>query len=84
MRLDDRLYALLASHAARVNIEQVCVGLRYTAVTLSDGGIGLAYTWPHANERTLLPSADTGGRRTRLFLEKVSLVSLSFPIPSKE
>ena len=73
MRLDDRLYALLAPHAARVTIEHVCVGRRYTAVTLSDGGIGLAYTWHNENERTLMPSVYREYKRqpATVLLEKI-------------
>jgi uncharacterized protein (DUF4213/DUF364 family) len=78
MLLDDRLYALLASQAAHVNIEQVCVGLRYTAVTLSDGGIGLAYTWPNAKECTALPSAHTNceGQSATVLLEKIRAAAM--------
>ena len=44
MLLNQRLYDLFAGRAREVNIELLCLGLGYTAVTLSDGGIGLAYT----------------------------------------
>jgi len=44
MLLNQKLYDLFASKARDVNIEVLCLGLGYTAVTLSDGGIGLSYT----------------------------------------
>ncbi|MGB5748757.1 MAG: DUF364 domain-containing protein [Desulfobacterales bacterium] len=44
MLLNQKLYDLFASRAREVNIDILCLGLGYTAVTLSDGGIGLAYT----------------------------------------
>ncbi len=44
MKLNQRLYDLFKKRARTVDIEILCLGLGYTAVTLSDGGIGLAYT----------------------------------------
>ncbi len=44
MRLNQKLYDLFTAKAAAVNVEIVSIGLGYTAVTLSDGGIGLSYT----------------------------------------
>ena len=44
MVLNQRLYDLFKKRAREVNIEVLCLGLGYTAVTLSDGGIGLSYT----------------------------------------
>ena len=44
MRLNQKLYDLFKKRAREVNIEVLCLGLGYTAVTLSDGGIGLSYT----------------------------------------
>ena len=44
MLLNQRLYDLFAGRAREVSVEVLCLGLGYTAVTLSDGGIGLAYT----------------------------------------
>ena len=44
MLLNQRLYDLFTGRAQEVNIDVLCLGLGYTAVTLSDGGIGLAYT----------------------------------------
>jgi len=44
MLLNQNLYDLFKNRAREVNIDILCLGLGYTAVTLSDGGIGLAYT----------------------------------------
>lgn len=44
MRLNQKLYELFKNKARAVDIEVLCLGLGYTAVTLSDGGIGLSYT----------------------------------------
>ena len=44
MRLNQKLFELFNKRAREVNIEILCLGLGYTAVTLSDGGIGLSYT----------------------------------------
>jgi uncharacterized protein (DUF4213/DUF364 family) len=44
MLLNQKLYDLFKNKAQAVDIEILCLGLGYTAVTLSDGGIGLAYT----------------------------------------
>ena len=44
MVLNQRLYDLFKKRAREVNVELLCLGLGYTAVTLSDGGIGLSYT----------------------------------------
>jgi len=44
MRLNQKLYDLFKKRAREVNIDILCLGLGYTAVTLTDGGIGLSYT----------------------------------------
>ena len=45
MKLNDRLYNLFINKARQVDVEIVSIGLGYTAVTTSDGGMGLAYTY---------------------------------------
>lgn len=45
MKLNDTLYDLCASKAEEVTVEIVSLGLGYTAVTTSDGGIGISYTY---------------------------------------
>ncbi len=44
MKLNQRLYDLFEKRARKVDIDIVCLGLGYTAVTLANRGIGLAYT----------------------------------------
>jgi uncharacterized protein (DUF4213/DUF364 family) len=47
MELNHRLYNLFKNKAQSVTVDIVSIGLGYTAVTTSDGGIGLAYTYFH-------------------------------------
>ena len=44
MELNHKLYECMSAAAKRVTIDQVTIGLGYTAVTTSDGGIGIAAT----------------------------------------
>jgi len=45
MLLNDRFYDLFIDAAQKVKVEILSLGLGYTAVTTSNGGIGLAYTY---------------------------------------
>jgi hypothetical protein len=45
MDLNTKLYDLFINEARRVKVEILSIGLGYTAVTTSDGGIGLSYTY---------------------------------------
>lgn len=45
MKLNNKLFELFANTAEDVSIELLCLGLGYTAVVTSDGGIGLSYTY---------------------------------------
>lgn len=45
MKLNESLYQLFFQKGKTVIIDRVCLGLGYTAVTTSDGGIGLSYTY---------------------------------------
>ena len=45
MELNTRLYDLYLNHGRNVTVEILSLGLGYTAVTTSDGGIGLSYTY---------------------------------------
>ena len=45
MTLNQKLYQIFENKAQQVTIEVLCLGLGYTAVTTSDGGIGLSYTY---------------------------------------
>jgi uncharacterized protein len=45
MTLNQKLYQLFADKAQQVTIDTLNLGLGYTAVTTSEGGIGLSYTY---------------------------------------
>lgn len=45
MILDQKLYDFFEKKARRVTVERLCMGLGYTAVSTSDGGIGIAYSY---------------------------------------
>lgn len=45
MQLIDNLYDHFCEQAERTKVTCLCVGLRYTAVTTDDGGMGVAYTY---------------------------------------
>jgi predicted methyltransferase len=45
MILNAELYRLFIEKAQEVQVDTLCLGLGYTAVATSDGGIGLAYTY---------------------------------------
>ncbi len=45
MTLNQKLYDLFVNKAEKINIEILSIGLGYIAVTTSDGGIGLSYTY---------------------------------------
>ena len=45
MELNQRLYNLFKKKAQSVTVDIVSIGLGYTAVTTSDDGVGLAYTY---------------------------------------
>lgn len=45
MTINERLYALCRDKAAAVTVDTISIGLGYTAVQTSDGGLGLAYTY---------------------------------------
>ena len=45
MTINERLYELCREKAAAVTVDTISIGLGYTAVRTSDGGLGLAYTY---------------------------------------
>ncbi|MFC1858176.1 Rossmann-like domain-containing protein [Thermodesulfobacteriota bacterium] len=64
MQLNQRLYDLVAAKAKIVNVEMLSIGLGYTAVMTSAGGVGLAYTYFESPEHCLLnePYRDVEGK----------------------
>jgi hypothetical protein len=45
MELIQKMYDHFDKKAREIEVESVSIGLGYTAVTTSDGGIGIAYTY---------------------------------------
>jgi len=50
MEINQRLYDLFSQKAEKVRVEYLAVGLGYTGVVTSDGGIGMAYTYFKSKE----------------------------------
>jgi len=73
MILNQKLYDLFKNRAREVNIEILCLGLGYTAVTLSDGGIGLSYTYFEDKKSCMLLNRhiDYEGQPAVELLEKI-------------
>ena len=44
MKLNHKLFESVSTAADRVKVDQVTIGIGYTAVTTSDGAIGIAAT----------------------------------------
>ena len=74
MELNDRLYNLFINKARQVEVEIVSIGLGYTAVTTSDGGIGLAYTYFKDKTSCVLlnKTIDYEGRPASQLLESIN------------
>jgi len=73
MKLNNRLKEIFADKAEKVKIEILSIGLGYTAVTTSDGGMGLSYTYFESkNSCSLIKSYDDyEGRPAIELLEKI-------------
>jgi uncharacterized protein (DUF4213/DUF364 family) len=73
MELNSRLYTLFKEKAKKAYIEILSVGLGYTAVTTSDGGIGIAYTYfGHKSSCSVInPYEDYEGKPALGLLEKI-------------
>lgn len=73
MKLDVRLQEIFADKARHVTVELLCLGLGYTAVTTSDGGIGLSYTYFDRKSACSVVDDyhDTEGRPASELLEKL-------------
>ena len=72
MQLIRRLYEHFHEKAHETEVESLSIGLSYTAVTTSDGGIGVAYTYLD-NERCCSMNRDyrdyEGARAVELLAE---------------
>ena len=73
MLMNQKLYDHFVRKASEVHIEKLCLGLGYTAVTLSDGGIGLSYTHFEDKKSCMLLNKhiDYEGQPAAQLLEKI-------------
>jgi uncharacterized protein (DUF4213/DUF364 family) len=73
MILNDKLYRLFIAEARKLQVDSLCLGLGYTAVVTSDGGVGLAYTYFEDKKSCLVlnNSLDYEGRAAVELLEKI-------------
>ena len=73
MNLNKRFYNLFADRAQRVEVEQLYLGLGYTAVCTTDGGIGFAYTYFDRKSGCSLVNSyyDYEGKSAAELLEKI-------------
>ena len=73
MQLNDRLHDIFLSQAQKVNVTILSLGLGYTAVTTSDGGCGLSYTY-FADKKSCMvlnQHIDYEGRPAHQLLEQI-------------
>jgi uncharacterized protein (DUF4213/DUF364 family) len=77
MELNNILYDLFVSKAREVTIEIVSLGLGYTAVTTSSGGMGIAYTYFDSKNScsVIKKDHDYEGRPAVGLLEKIGSVN---------
>ena len=73
MIIDDKLFDLFKDKAAKIRVDMLCLGLGYTAVVTSDGGIGIAYTYFEDKKSCMLlnETADYENRPALTLLEKI-------------
>jgi uncharacterized protein (DUF4213/DUF364 family) len=73
MELNNRLYDLFIEQARKVNVTKLSLGLGYTAVTTSDGGIGLSYTYFSDKKSCMVLNTrvDYEGRSAEHLLENI-------------
>ena len=73
MILNDTLFNHFIDKARQTNVDLLCLGLGYTAVITSDGGIGIAYTY-FENKKSCMAlneAIDFEGRQAAELLEKI-------------
>ena len=73
MILNDRLFNLFRDKAAKTRVDLLFLGLGYTAVVTTDGGIGIAYTY-FADKKSCMvlnEAIDYEGRLASALLEKI-------------
>ena len=74
MELNTRLYEIFLAQAKNVTVEILSLGLGYTAVATSEGGIGLSYTYFGDKQSCMVLNHDIDyeGRPADLLLEKIN------------
>ena len=73
MILDDQLFNYFIDTARNTYVDLLCLGLGYTAVVTSDGGIGMAYTY-YEDKKSCMALNETPeyeGRPAAALLEKI-------------
>jgi uncharacterized protein (DUF4213/DUF364 family) len=73
MIINDKLFNLFSDKAEKTHIDLLCLGLGYTVVVTSDGGIGIAYTYFEDKKSCMVlnDTADYEGRPASALLEKI-------------
>ncbi len=73
MDLNDKLYDLFIFKARKVYVEILSLGLGYTVVVTSDGGIGIAYTYFEDKKSCMVlnETIDYENRPASVLLEKI-------------
>ena len=73
MLLNDTLFNHFMDKARKTNIDLLCLGLGYTAVVTTDGGIGMAYTYFEDKTSCMLlnEAVDYESRPAVTLLEKI-------------
>jgi uncharacterized protein (DUF4213/DUF364 family) len=73
MMLNDRLYNIFCNQAEKVTVDYLGLGLGYTVVVTSDGGIGIAYTYFEDKKSCMMlnQALDYEGRPANALLEKI-------------
>jgi uncharacterized protein (DUF4213/DUF364 family) len=73
MQLSHKLYDRFSDKAQRIGVEFLSLGLGYTAVNTSDGGMGIAYTYFEEKKSCMVlnQALDCEGRPAITLLEKI-------------
>ena len=73
MILNDNIFNLFKNKAEKIRVDMLCLGLGYTAVVTSDGGIGIAYTYFEDKKSCMLlnEAIDYEGRQASELLGKI-------------
>jgi uncharacterized protein (DUF4213/DUF364 family) len=79
MHLNQKLYTIMAARAERTTITEICMGLGYTAVTTSDGGLGLAYTY-FENKTGCTPAGAYVDHEGRPAVELLAMIRSDSPL----